>query len=116
MEELCLYKENGETSVPFSNGPRHGSWRLTRRVPWRRNSTTVLDVWYQRGQFDPRLVGTLRERRFELVSGTSTFVKNLAGSSSETRTAEEQDTEEPTPSGNSGFEMAESAMMLIDDR
>ena len=168
LEELCLYKENGETSVSFSNGPRHGSWRLTRRVPWRRTSTTVLDVRYQRG--DNALLGTLRERRFELVWGTSTFVKrpdapgdpndwsqfliplidqtqhyeipplvrhivspssasesswtNLAGASSETRTAVEQDRDEPTPSrnsgfdeptlsGNSGFEVAESAIDTV---
>ena len=117
-------------------------------------STTLLDVRYQRG--DDPLLGAFRERRFELVWGTSTFVKrpdaagdqndwsqfliplidqtqhyempplvrpimspssasssswsNLAGSSSETRTAVEQVTEEPTPSGISGFEVAGSAM------
>ena len=76
LEELTLYRNDGETSVSFSNGMRHGSWTLNRWDPDHRH-TTFLDVSYQKG--DEPDENNLKTRRFELIWGTSTFVKRPDG-------------------------------------
>ena len=83
-------------------------------------STTLLDVRYQRG--DDPLLGAFRERRFELVWGTSTFVKRPdapgdPNDSSQFLIPLIDQTQHyeipPLRPGISGFEVAESAIDTV---
>ena len=86
QETLTLLSEQGVKTVRFSDGVAHGWWRFERTVA-QANGTwaSFLTVWYGRGdmhwtsrtstpQATPQNI-ELRYRRFELMWGTSTWVK-----------------------------------------